>query len=108
MPDTNLPCGCLLEWNEKGTKLSFCVFHFAQYCDWEGMVSEDKQAPSAFYKDKLGKLHSYSAKCTHLGCTVMWNDAEKSFDCPCHGSRFSYAGQVINGPANDNLDHEQE
>lgn len=71
----------------------------------EGAVIEIKQDdPKAFYKGKEGKLYSFSALCTHLGCTVKWNDSEKSFDCPCHGSRFSYAGRVINGPANDNLE----
>jgi glycine/D-amino acid oxidase-like deaminating enzyme/nitrite reductase/ring-hydroxylating ferredoxin subunit len=71
----------------------------------QGMVVEiKKRDPHAFYKDDCGKVHSFSAVCTHLGCTVKWNDSEKSFDCPCHGSRFSYAGQVINGPANDNLE----
>jgi Rieske Fe-S protein len=71
----------------------------------QGMVVEiKKRDPRAFYKDDCGKVHSFSAVCTHLGCTVKWNDSEKSFDCPCHGSRFSYAGQVINGPANDNLE----
>lgn len=71
----------------------------------EGMVADLKgKDPMAFYKDKNAKLHSFSAVCTHLGCTVSWNDSEKSFDCPCHGSRFSYAGKVINGPANDDLE----
>jgi Rieske Fe-S protein len=63
-----------------------------------------KKEPRAFYKDGDGKVMSFSAVCTHLGCTVNWNDSEKSFDCPCHGSRFSYKGRVVNGPANDDLE----
>jgi Rieske Fe-S protein len=71
----------------------------------QGMVVEKKNKdPVAYYMDQKGMLHSYSAICTHLGCIVKWNDSEKSFDCPCHGSRFSYSGKVINGPANDNLE----
>ena len=70
-----------------------------------GMVAEIKKAePQAYYKDSTGRLHKYSAVCTHLGCTVGWNESEKSFDCACHGSRFSYRGKVINGPANDDLE----
>lgn len=69
-----------------------------------GAVIERRGAePVAAYRDQSGTLHLYSAVCTHLGCTVAWNKAEKSFDCPCHGSRFSYAGRTVNGPANDNL-----
>ncbi|MER3407421.1 MAG: FAD-dependent oxidoreductase, partial [Nitrososphaera sp.] len=70
----------------------------------QGAVVEGDDGPAAFYRDMEGRLHSYSAVCTHLGCTVVWNDAEKSFDCPCHGSRFSYAGRVINGPTNSDLE----
>jgi glycine/D-amino acid oxidase-like deaminating enzyme/nitrite reductase/ring-hydroxylating ferredoxin subunit len=55
------------------------------------------------YRDASGKLFLVSAECTHLKCMVVWNDGEKSWDCPCHGSRFTYSGKVINGPANENL-----
>jgi glycine/D-amino acid oxidase-like deaminating enzyme/nitrite reductase/ring-hydroxylating ferredoxin subunit len=57
----------------------------------------------AMYKDATGTLHAYSAVCPHLGCIVQWNGEEKSFDCPCHGSRFTCEGKVINGPASTDL-----
>jgi Rieske Fe-S protein len=44
-------------------------------------------------------VHSVSARCTHLGCIVSWNNAERSWDCPCHGSRFGVDGDVLQGPA---------
>ena len=72
----------------------------------QGIVLEEKKI--AAYKDHKGQLHTYSAVCTHLGCTLTWNNSEKSFDCPCHGSRFSPSGNVINGPANTALEHKQE
>ncbi len=53
----------------------------------------------AVYKDEGGELHVVSGVCTHLGCLVNWNPAEKTWDCPCHGSRFGYDGKVIQGPA---------
>ena len=69
-----------------------------------GIVKENEKL--AIYKDSTGKEHRFSAICTHLGCTVVWNDLEKSFDCPCHGSRFSgLTGNVINGPANAPLEN---
>lgn len=55
------------------------------------------------YRDPSGKLFLVSAECTHLKCMVSWNNSEKSWDCPCHGSRFTYTGKVINGPANEDL-----
>ena len=44
-------------------------------------------------------IYALFAKCTHLGCTIGWNPAEHTFDCPCHGSRFNEMGEVVNGPA---------
>lgn len=57
----------------------------------------------AVYRDEAGALHRRSAICTHLGCVVAWNDSEKTWDCPCHGSRYDPYGRVINGPAPDDL-----
>ena len=53
----------------------------------------------AVYRDPSGALQECSAVCTHLGCIVSWNSLEKSWDCPCHGSRFDPSGRVLNGPA---------
>jgi Rieske Fe-S protein len=72
-----------------------------------GKVEENEKL--AIYKDSKGKEHRFSTKCTHLGCKVVWNDLEKSFDCPCHGSRFSgLTGNVINGPANAPLENKDD
>jgi Rieske Fe-S protein len=58
---------------------------------------------AAVYRDQTGALHAVSATCTHLGCTVHFNDAETAWECPCHGSRFDVDGSVIQGPANKPL-----
>ncbi len=55
-------------------------------------------------RDDAGKLISVSAVCTHMGCIVHWNGAEKTWDCPCHGSRFSPDGAVVAGPAETPLE----
>ena len=57
----------------------------------------------AVYRDEIGTCHVRSAACPHLGGVVSWNPAEKSWDCPCHGSRFDAHGRLIEGPANDDL-----
>ncbi|MBC1240448.1 FAD-dependent oxidoreductase [Nostoc sp. 2RC] len=57
----------------------------------------------AAYRDENGKLQEHSAICTHLNCIVAWNSSEKTWDCPCHGSRFDTHGKVINGPAINGL-----
>jgi glycine/D-amino acid oxidase-like deaminating enzyme/nitrite reductase/ring-hydroxylating ferredoxin subunit len=69
----------------------------------EGCVVRSGLSKVAAYRDEDGTLHSVSAICTHLGCVVTWNSAEKTWDCPCHGSRFDKLGSVINGPANKDL-----
>jgi len=89
-----------------------------QYADWlapgdagsagevrPGMGSVLRRGLSriAAYRDEHGAVHEFSAACPHLGCVVAWNDAEKTWDCPCHGSRFDRYGKVLNGPANSDL-----
>lgn len=69
----------------------------------EGTVIKVKGESTAVYKDADGEIHAVSATCTHLGCTVGFNAAEATWDCPCHGSRFSTDGSVIQGPAAKNL-----
>lgn len=91
----------------------------AQYADWfggeslkavaelakdEGVVVQSGLKKLAAYKDPLGQIHVCSAVCPHLGGIVHWNTIEKSWDCPCHGSRFDARGTVIEGPASKDLD----
>ncbi|ARO88735.1 (2Fe-2S)-binding protein [Nitrosospira lacus] len=86
----------------------------AQYGDWvkggdvvsprkippgEGAILRKGGKKMAIYCDDKGKLYPLSAACTHLGCVISWNATEKSWDCPCHGSRFSVTGKVLHGPA---------
>lgn len=68
-----------------------------------GMVQIDGTTVGA-YRDTDGEIHAVSLTCTHLGCTVDWNDAERSWDCPCHGSRFDMRGSVLAGPAVEPLE----
>jgi Rieske Fe-S protein len=65
----------------------------------EAAVLGGTGGPVAAYRDEHGVLHAVSATCTHMGCIVHWNDAERSWDCPCHGSRFDPQGQVLQAPA---------
>ncbi len=65
----------------------------------EGAVIGRGRGKIAAYRDERGNVHQHSAVCTHLYCIVHWNDTEKTWDCPCHGSRFDPYGNVVNGPA---------
>lgn len=101
-----------------GEFLSDAANMAAQYVDWvkPGDISDAKEllpgqggiisnglTKTAVYRDDDNILHAYSAVCPHLGCIVHWNKDEQSFDCPCHGSRFSKEGKVMNGPALSDL-----
>lgn len=65
----------------------------------EGAIISVKGERKGAYKDKEGTLHIVDTTCTHLGCEVEWNSGERTWDCPCHGSRFSYHGDLVEGPA---------
>jgi Rieske Fe-S protein len=65
----------------------------------EGAIVRMGGKKVAVFRDPQGELHYLSPVCPHLGCYVNWNEAEKSWDCPCHGSRFSPEGKLLNGPA---------
>ncbi|MDQ3110163.1 MAG: FAD-dependent oxidoreductase [Bacteroidota bacterium] len=69
----------------------------------EGKIVEIDGKKYGAYRDEANLLHIVGAECTHLGCIIKWNRDEKSWDCPCHGSRFTSKGEVINGPANEDL-----
>lgn len=90
----------------------------ARYSDWvrsgdvdsvdriepgHGAVVRRGLALIAAYRDDHGQLHECSAMCRHMGGVVQWNDAEKSWDCPCHGARYDAHGRVLNGPVNEDL-----
>lgn len=94
-----------------------------QYTDWfvgSGITDESAVAPGtgatlqkgmrkiAVYREEDGTIHRHSAVCRHLGCAVRWNQGEKTWDCPCHGSRYDARGAVINGPAILGLEPDSE
>lgn len=96
------------------TFVSETALSTAPYADWvrggdvsnvqeipagEGAVLRDGLSKIAVYKDQHQRPHYFSAVCPHLSGIVRWNSVEKTWDCPCHGSRFDRMGQVINGPA---------
>lgn len=86
------------DWIDKGDK--DCAEKFSK---GEGGIVNSGLSKVAVYRDNDNVLHTFSAVCPHLGCVVKWNADEKSFDCPCHGSRFSCDGTLVNGPARRDL-----
>jgi glycine/D-amino acid oxidase-like deaminating enzyme/nitrite reductase/ring-hydroxylating ferredoxin subunit len=74
----------------------------------EGRVENRHGITVAVARDDHGKVHTLRAACTHMGCIVGFNDAERTWDCPCHGSRFALDGRVIDGPALAPLEHVHE
>ncbi|WP_375743458.1 FAD-dependent oxidoreductase [Corallococcus interemptor] len=73
--------------------------HLSDVAPGEGKILEVDGRKVAVYREEDGTPHAVSPVCTHLGCHVHWNNAERSWDCPCHGGRFSPTGRVLNGPA---------
>ena len=69
----------------------------------DGKVVHHGSSATGVYRDEDGEVHAVSAVCPHMGCILRWNDAERGWDCPCHGSRFAYDGRVIDGPAVEDL-----
>jgi glycine/D-amino acid oxidase-like deaminating enzyme/nitrite reductase/ring-hydroxylating ferredoxin subunit len=65
----------------------------------EARILPDGLGKKGVYRDESGVLHAVSLRCTHLGCLLRFNSAERSWDCPCHGSRFAVDGSVLEGPA---------
>jgi len=65
----------------------------------EGKVINGNGERIGAFRDDKGALHLVNTTCTHMGCELQWNSAERSWDCPCHGSRFTYEGDIIEGPA---------
>lgn len=69
----------------------------------EGKVVKYEGQKIAIYKDLNGQLHTLKPSCRHLQCDVKWNKAELSWDCPCHGARYSYRGEMLTGPSDSDL-----
>lgn len=81
---------------EQVTELAALAPGDGKLADWEGQKI-------ALYKDAAGKVYGVDPVCPHAGCVVDWNNAEKSWDCPCHGSRFAPNGTLLTGPARKGL-----
>ncbi|MDF2558260.1 MAG: petC [Bacillales bacterium] len=69
----------------------------------EGDVVKVNGKRAGAYRDTDGKLHIVDTTCTHMGCELKWNSGDRSWDCPCHGSRFNTDGEVLSGPAKKDL-----
>jgi Rieske Fe-S protein len=77
---------------------------FAELAPGEAKVTKYEGEKVALYKDEKGELHAINPICTHMKCSVAWNSAEQSWDCPCHGARYSFEGHVLTGPADRDLE----
>jgi glycine/D-amino acid oxidase-like deaminating enzyme/nitrite reductase/ring-hydroxylating ferredoxin subunit len=87
-----------------GDRLKTETRSVADLAQGEAAVLTEGDHRVAAYRDPAGAVHAVSAVCTHMGCTVTWNTAETTWDCPCHGSRFTCDGEVIQGPAVKDLE----
>ena len=85
-------------------KLKKSNMKFEQIKNNSGSIIEVNNEKVGIYKNEEGKIYAVKPICTHLGCLLSWNDVDKTWDCPCHGSRFSYKGENLYDPAFKNLE----
>ncbi|CAN5806222.1 FAD-dependent oxidoreductase [soil metagenome] len=88
----------------KGRIASLISASIDDLSEGDGAVVDHDGERVAAYRDPSGRVHAVRVECTHLGCYVSWNDAENTWDCPCHGSRFAIDGAIITGPATEPLE----
>lgn len=74
----------------------------------EGKVINGNGERAGAFRDEKGALHLVNTTCTHMGCELQWNSAERTWDCPCHGSRFTYEGDIVEGPAVTPLQYDRD
>ncbi|GEO25408.1 (2Fe-2S)-binding protein [Alicyclobacillus acidoterrestris] len=89
-------------------KLQIPAHHPDDLVVGEGSVVTYNGHRTGAYKDEQGTIYLVDTTCTHMGCEVNWNHAERTWDCPCHGSRFTYTGDVVQGPAKKPLERLDE
>lgn len=85
-------------------KFSAPIISYEELENDSGGVVNYKGEKLGIYKDKKGKMFAVVPYCKHLGCELSWNNLEKTWDCPCHGSRYDYMGKIITEPTTENLD----
>ena len=85
-------------------KTSSPILSYTELQNDSGGVVDYKGKKLGIYKDKYGKMHAVVPYCKHLGCELSWNNLEKTWDCPCHGSRYDYTGKIITEPTTESLD----
>ncbi|GEM44725.1 FAD-dependent oxidoreductase [Deinococcus cellulosilyticus] len=101
-----MPRGNYTEWVSEAGRSIMHLFDWFRSAEMvqnlqpgQGNIVRKGMSKYAVYRDEHGELHACSAMCTHMGCEVSWNSAEETWDCPCHGSRFTRDGEVLTGPA---------
>lgn len=80
------------------------ISELADLAPGEAKVVKYEGSSLALFKDETGNFHAVNPTCTHLSCAVAWNMAERTWDCPCHGSRFSADGEMLTAPARKDLE----
>ena len=85
-------------------KLKRANMNFDEIANDSGSIIEINNEKIGIYKNASGKIYAVKPICTHLGCLLSWNDVDKTWDCPCHGSRFNFDGKSLYDPAFKDLE----